>query len=47
MVGAGHQSTFQVRAAVEQRDFEKIVAEHPEMLLGLQSSRSAESGFER
>jgi len=34
MVGAGHQSTFQVRAAVEQRDFEKIVAwnPHPEML---------------
>lgn len=26
MVGAGHQSTFQLRAAVEQREFEKIVA---------------------
>ncbi|WNC72697.1 ornithine cyclodeaminase family protein [Thalassotalea psychrophila] len=26
MVGAGHQSTFQLRAAVEQRNFEKIVA---------------------
>ncbi|MEH6579846.1 MAG: iminosuccinate reductase BhcD [Amphritea sp.] len=26
MVGAGHQSTFQLRAAVEQRDFEKVVA---------------------
>ncbi|MFA9420519.1 MAG: iminosuccinate reductase BhcD [Gammaproteobacteria bacterium] len=25
MVGAGHQSTFQLRAALEQRDFEKIV----------------------
>ena len=34
MVGAGHQSTFQLRAAVEQRDFEKVVAwnPHPEML---------------
>lgn len=26
MIGAGHQSTFQLRAAVAQRDFEKIVA---------------------
>jgi ornithine cyclodeaminase len=26
MVGAGHQSTFQLRAALEQRDFEKVVA---------------------
>lgn len=26
MVGAGHQSTFQLRAAVEQRNFEKVVA---------------------
>jgi len=26
MIGAGHQSTFQLRAAVEQRDFEKVVA---------------------
>ena len=25
MVGAGHQSTFQLRAALEQRDFEKII----------------------
>ncbi|MCP4208121.1 MAG: ornithine cyclodeaminase family protein [Shimia sp.] len=34
MVGAGHQSTFQVRAAVEQRDIEKVVAwnPHPDML---------------
>lgn len=34
MVGAGHQSTFQMRAAVEQRDIEKVVAwnPHPEML---------------
>ncbi len=34
MVGAGHQSTFQLRAAVEQRNFEKVIAWnfHPEML---------------
>ncbi len=34
MVGAGHQSTFQLRAAVEQRAFEKVVAwnHHPDML---------------
>lgn len=34
MVGAGHQSTFQLKAAVQQRDFEKVVAwnPHPEML---------------
>ncbi len=34
MVGAGHQAQFQLRAAVEQRDFEKVVAWnfHPEML---------------
>ncbi len=34
MVGAGHQSTFQLRAAVAQRQFEKVVAwnPHPDML---------------
>jgi ornithine cyclodeaminase len=34
MVGAGHQSAFQLRAAAEQRDFERVVAwnPHPEML---------------
>jgi ornithine cyclodeaminase len=34
MVGAGHQSAFQLRAAVEQRPFEKVVAwnPHPDML---------------
>ncbi|MBO6604725.1 MULTISPECIES: iminosuccinate reductase BhcD [Paracoccaceae] len=34
MVGAGHQSSFQLRAAAEQRAFEKVVAwnPHPEML---------------
>ena len=38
MVGAGHQSAFQLRAAAEQRSFEKVVAwnHHPEMLPGLQ-----------
>ncbi len=37
MVGAGHQSTFQLRAAAEQRDFERVVAwnYHPEMLPAL------------
>lgn len=25
MIGAGHQSTFQMRAALEQRDFEKVI----------------------
>jgi alanine dehydrogenase len=34
MVGAGHQSTFQLRAAAEQRRFERVVAwnHHPDML---------------
>lgn len=34
MVGAGHQSAFQMKAAVKQRDFEKVVGWnlHPEML---------------
>jgi alanine dehydrogenase len=37
MVGAGHQSHFQLRAAVKQRAFEKVVAwnYHPEMLTQL------------
>lgn len=29
MVGAGHQSTFQLRAALEQRDFDKVVGWNP------------------
>ena len=39
MVGAGHQSTFQLRAAAMQRDFEKVVAwnPHPEMLPKLEA----------
>ncbi len=34
MIGAGHQSTFQLRAALEQRHFEKVIGwnYHPEML---------------
>lgn len=38
MVGAGHQSAYQLRAAVEQRKFEKIVCwnHHPEMLSSLE-----------
>ncbi|MBK1635136.1 iminosuccinate reductase BhcD [Rhodovulum adriaticum] len=34
MIGAGHQSAFQMRAAVRQRDFDKVVGWnlHPEML---------------
>ena len=34
MIGAGHQSAFQLRAAVEQRDFDRIVGwnYHPDML---------------
>lgn len=39
MVGAGHQSTFQLRAAAEQRNFEKVVAwnPHPDMLPRLEA----------
>ncbi|MDK4743581.1 ornithine cyclodeaminase family protein [Rhizobium sp. CNPSo 3464] len=38
MIGAGHQSTFQLRAALQQRQFEKVVAWnfHPEMLCRLE-----------
>ena len=34
MVGAGHQATFQLRAALQQRSFEKVIGwnYHPEML---------------
>ena len=34
MIGAGHQASFQLRAALEQRDFEKVIGwnYHPEML---------------
>jgi alanine dehydrogenase len=38
MVGAGHQATFQLRAALEQRDFEKVIGwnYHPEMLINIE-----------
>ncbi|NNE80149.1 MAG: ornithine cyclodeaminase family protein [Silicimonas sp.] len=34
MIGAGHQATFQLRSALEQREFEKVIGwnYHPEML---------------
>lgn len=39
MIGAGHQAGFQLRAAAEQRDFEKVVAWnfHPDMLPSLKA----------
>ncbi|MFV2034148.1 MAG: iminosuccinate reductase BhcD [Halocynthiibacter sp.] len=46
MIGAGHQSAFQMRAAVEQRAFERIVGwnMHPEMLSRL-AGTAAELGL--
>ncbi|VAV93028.1 Ornithine cyclodeaminase [hydrothermal vent metagenome] len=46
MIGAGHQSTFQMRAALEQRDFEKVIGwnYHPEMLSRL-ADLAAELGL--
>lgn len=40
MIGAGHQSAFQMRAAVAQRDFDKVVGwnYHPEMLSRLEQT---------
>ena len=37
MIGAGHQATFQLRSALEQRSFEKVIGwnYHPEMLPNL------------
>ena len=49
MVGAGHQAGFQLRAAAEQRDFEKVVAwnRHPEVLPKLeQVAREIDLPFE-
>ncbi|SDI94806.1 iminosuccinate reductase BhcD [Alloyangia pacifica] len=45
MVGAGHQATFQLRAALEQRDFDKVIGWnlHPEMLPNLEKV-AAEAG---
>jgi ornithine cyclodeaminase len=46
MVGAGHQSAFQMRAAIEQRAFEKVIGwnYHPEMLSRL-ADTAAELGL--
>ncbi len=46
MVGAGHQATFQLRAALEQQDFEKVIGWnlHPEMLPNLEKV-AAEAGL--
>ncbi len=40
MIGAGHQSAFQMRAAVQQRDFERVIGWnfHPEMLVRLEAT---------
>lgn len=40
MIGAGHQSAFQMRAAAEQRNFEKVIGWnfHPEMLSRLEET---------
>ncbi|RFP86679.1 ornithine cyclodeaminase family protein [Rhodobacteraceae bacterium 63075] len=49
MVGAGHQATFQLRAALEQRAFEKVIGWnlHPEMLANLEKvAQEAGVGFE-
>lgn len=50
MIGAGHQSAFQLRAALEQRKFEKVIGwnYHPEMLSRLEDV-AGEAGlpFER
>ncbi len=46
MIGAGHQATFQLRAALEQRAFEKVIGWnlHPEMLPNLEKV-AAEAGL--
>ncbi|PSL22098.1 iminosuccinate reductase BhcD [Shimia abyssi] len=49
MVGAGHQATFQLRAALEQRSFEKVIGwnRHPEMLPNIQKvAEDADLPFE-
>ena len=42
MIGAGHQATFQLRAALEQRDFDKVIGwnYHPEMLPNIEKVAS-------
>lgn len=46
MIGAGHQSAFQMRAALKQRAFEKVIGwnYHPEMLSRLEAV-AAEAGL--
>ena len=46
MIGAGHQATFQLRQALEQRDFEKVIGWnfHPEMLPNIEKV-AAEAGL--
>jgi alanine dehydrogenase len=49
MIGAGHQATFQLRAALEQREFEKVIGWnfHPEMLPNIEKiAREAGLPFE-
>ena len=42
MIGAGHQAAFQLRSALEQRDFEKVIGWnfHPEMLPNIEKVAS-------
>ncbi|SNS86609.1 iminosuccinate reductase BhcD [Antarctobacter heliothermus] len=42
MIGAGHQATFQLRAALEQRSFDKVIGwnYHPEMLPNIEKVAS-------
>ncbi|ARU01776.1 iminosuccinate reductase BhcD [Yoonia vestfoldensis] len=46
MIGAGHQATFQLRAALEQRPFKKVIGwnYHPEMLPNIEKI-AAEAGL--
>ena len=46
MIGAGHQATFQLRAALEQRPFEKVIGwnYHPDMLPNIEKV-AAEAGL--
>jgi ornithine cyclodeaminase len=49
MIGAGHQATFQLRAALEQRSFKKVIGWnfHPEMLPNLEEvAEEADLPFE-
>lgn len=49
IIGAGHQATFQLRAALEQRDFDQVIGwnYHPEMLPNIEAvARDAGLPFE-